>query len=49
MLIGPCSPQIMASHHNMLQRQALILRAGEEPLTDEDRQRLKVGNIVILH
>lgn len=34
--------QIMSREHNMLKRQALILKAGTHPLTDQDRARLKV-------
>lgn len=34
--------QIMSREHNMLQRQALILKAGTYPLTPEDRARLQV-------
>lgn len=34
--------QIMVREHNMLHRQALILRAATYSLTDRDRQRLKV-------
>lgn len=33
--------QVMASRHNMLHRQAIIARAGIEPVTDEDRARIK--------
>ncbi|GAB4817034.1 hypothetical protein N2152v2_004080 [Parachlorella kessleri] len=32
--------QIMSTRHNFLHRQAIIARAGCEPLTDADRQRL---------
>ena len=35
--------QIMVREHNMLHRQALILRAATFPLNDKDRQRLKVS------
>lgn len=33
--------QVMSQRHNMLHRQVILARAGSEPLTDEDRQRLK--------
>lgn len=35
--------QIISREHNMLKRQALILKAGTHPLTDQDRARLKVN------
>ncbi len=34
--------QIMTQRHAMLRRQALLLRAGCEPLTEEDKARLQV-------
>ena len=34
--------QIISREHNMLKRQALILKAGTYHLTDQDRARLKV-------
>lgn len=34
--------QIMVREHNMLHRQAIILKAATYPLNDKDRQRLKV-------
>ena len=35
--------QVMTQRHSMLRRQALLLRAGMEPLTDADRARLEVA------
>ena len=39
--------QVMTRKHNMLHRQAILCRAGIEPITDEDKTRLKrygIGN-----
>lgn len=35
--------QIMVREHNMLHRQAIILKAATYPLNDKDRQRLKAS------
>ena len=32
--------QVLNERHNMLQRQVMLARAGAEPLTDEDRERV---------
>lgn len=40
--------QIMTQHHSMLRRQALLLRAGVESLTEKDKARLQVGILVLL-
>lgn len=37
-----CAMQIMTQRHAMLRRQALLLRAGCEPLTEEDKACLQV-------
>ena len=34
--------QVMTAQHGMFERQMLILRAGEEPFTEEDHARLEV-------
>lgn len=34
--------QVLNERHNMLHRQAILLRAASEPLTQADRQRLDV-------
>ena len=42
--------QIMVREHNMLHRQAIILKAATYPLNDKDRQRLKVTfTLPLLH
>ena len=37
--------EVLNDRHNMLHRQAILLRAASEPLNDGDRQRLKVSLI----
>lgn len=37
--------EVLNDRHNMLHRQAMLLRAASEPLNDGDRQRLKVSLI----
>jgi hypothetical protein len=44
--VRPCCPaswrvQVMEAKHHFLHRQAQLLRASTEPLTDEDRVRLR--------
>ncbi len=40
----PC-PQIMEKRHNFLHRQALLVRASVEPLTDADWARLRAHSL----
>ena len=42
----PMVVQVMTQRHSMLRRQALLLRAGMEPLTDADRARLQVALVL---